>query len=336
MKAITYTRYGSPDVLRLQELAMPVAAEGELLVRIHAASVTAADGMMRAGTPWIGRLFLGVLRPKNPVPGTGFAGEVVACGAGVRQYQTGDRVFGETIFGFGSNAQYLRVAESGVIAHLPDNVSYEAAAPVCDGAMTGMNFLHNLAGIQAGQRVLINGASGSLGSAAVQIARLAGAHVTAVCSAGNADMVRDLGADQVIDYARDDFTASAQRWDIIYDTVGKSSFSRCKPVLSAQGQYLSPVLGLALLWQMLWSARSGGKKAKFSATGALPAKELRRLLAQLRDLYADGALQSFIDRRYDLSGAAEAHRYIATGRKRGNVVLCISHEAAQTGDSAAA
>lgn len=336
MKAITYTRYGSPDVLRLQELAMPVAAEGELLVRIHAASVTAADGMMRAGTPRIGRLFLGVLRPKNPVPGTGFAGEVVACGAGVRQYQTGDRVFGETVFGFGSNAQYLRVAESGVIAHLPDNVSYEAAAPVCDGPLTGMNFLHNLAGIQAGQRVLINGASGSLGSAAVQIARLAGAHVTAVCSAGNAGMVRDLGADQVIDYTREDFTASAQRWDVIYDTVGKSSFSRCKPVLNIGGQYLSPVLGFALLWQMLWSARFGNKKAKFSATGVLPVAELRRLLSQLHGMYASGALRSFIDRRYDLSGAAEAHRYVATGRKRGNVVLCITHEAAGTGGSAAA
>jgi NADPH:quinone reductase-like Zn-dependent oxidoreductase len=336
MKAITHSRYGPPDVLQLQELAMPVAAEGELLVRIHAASVTAADGMMRAGTPRIGRLFLGLLRPKHPVPGTGFAGEVVACGPGVRQFQTGDLVFGETVFGFGSNAQYLRVAASGVIAQLPENVSYEAAAPVCDGPLTGMNFLHNLAGIQARQRVLINGASGSLGSAAVQIARLAGAHVTAVCSAGNAAMVRDLGADCVIDYMREDFTASAQRWDIIYDTVGKSSFSRCKPVLSARGQYLSPVLGLALLWQMLWSARSRGKKAKFSATGMLPAKELRRLLALLRGMYADGALRSVIDRRYDLSGAAEAHRYIATGRKRGNVVLCISHEETETGGSTAA
>jgi NADPH:quinone reductase-like Zn-dependent oxidoreductase len=183
---------------------------------------------------------------------------------------------------------------------------------------------------------LINGASGSLGSAAVQIARLAGAHVTAVCSAGNAAMVRDLGADQVIDYAREDFTASDQRWDVVYDTVGKSSFSRCKPVLSAKGQYLSPVLGFALLWQMLWSARSGGKKAKFSATGVLPAGELRRLLSQLRGMYADGALQSVIDRRYDLSGAAEAHRYVATGRKRGNVVLCITHEVAASGGSAAA
>ena len=325
MKAIVSTKYGSPDVLQLKEVEKPIPKDHEVLIRVRAASVTAADGMMRKGTPFYGRLFIGLMRPNNPIPGTGFAGVIEAVGKEVKLFKEGDSVFGETGVGFSTNAEYVCVPEEGVLTTLPNNMSYEEAAPVCDGALTSLSFLKDIGKIQSGQRVLINGASGSLGSSAVQIAKNFGAEVTGVCSTTNLEMVKSLGAEKVIDYTKEDFIKTGQTYDIIFDTVGKNSFSRCKDSLRENGVYLSPVLGLPLLFQMIWTSKVGSKKAKFSATGLRPVSELRALLSELKESIEEGKIKSIIDRSYPLEQTAEAHRYVDKGHKKGNVVITVEH-----------
>lgn len=324
MKAVICTKYGSPDVLELVEVPKPALEPGKLLVRVHVSAVTTADTMMRSGTPAFARLFLGLKRPKNPLMGTGFAGVVEAVGPDVTGFRAGDRVFGETGMSFGANADYVSVSGSGVVAPVPDALSFEQAAPLTDGALTSLNFLRDGAGLKPGQRVLINGASGGLGTAAVQIAKAIGADVTGVCSGRNADLVLSLGADRVIDYSQEDFTRLEDRYDVIYDTIGKSSFSRSRGVLTEGGIYLSPVLRFRLLFQMLLTVRSKGRKARFSATGLRPEPELRALLRDLVALIDQGKLVTLIDRTYPLHEAREAHRYVETGRKRGNVLVIPS------------
>ncbi|HAX79783.1 MAG TPA: NAD(P)-dependent alcohol dehydrogenase [Cyanobacteria bacterium UBA11372] len=324
MKAIVCTKYGSPDVLELKEVEKPNPKENEVLIRVYAASATAADCMMRQGTPFYGRIFLGLMKPKNPITGTGFAGVIEAVGKEVKLFKAGDSVFGETGIGFSTNAEYVCLPEDGVLATLPHNMTYEEAAPLCDGALTSWSFLKDIGKIQSGKSVLINGASGSLGSAAVQIAKYFGAEVTGVCSTTNLEMVKSLGADKVIDYTKEDFTKTEQRYDIIFDTVGKSSFSRCQDSLRENGVYLSPVLSLPLLFQMIWTSKIGNKKAKFSATGLRPVSELRVLLNELKDCIEAGKIKSIVDRSYPLKQTAEAHRYIETGHKKGNVVITVA------------
>jgi NADPH:quinone reductase-like Zn-dependent oxidoreductase len=324
MKAVIVTKYGSPDVLKLREVPIPVPKDNEVLVRIHASTATAADSMMRQANPAISRLFLGFNKPKNDIIGTGFAGEVEAVGKNVTQFQEGDKVFGEAGLTFGANAEYISMAEDAVIHSIPNNMNYEQAATLCDGHLTSLNFLQELAGVQAGQKVLINGASGSLGTAAVQLAKYFGAEVTGVCSSRNTDLVKSLGADQVIDYHQTDFTKGNTTYDIIYDTVGKSSFTACKSVLKSDGVYMSPVLNFRLLLQMLWTSKFGDKKAKFTATGLQPAPKLRTLLSQLVDLIEADQLKVVIDRRYPLAKVAEAHHYVDSGRKAGNVVIRVA------------
>ena len=293
MKAVVCTKYGSPDVLKLVHVEKPAPENSEILIKVYAASVTAADTMMRRGTPFYGRLFIGLLKPKNPITGTGFAGVVEHVGKDVQQFKAGDSVFGETGLGFGSNAEYVCIPEESVLAILPNNMTYEEAATLCDGALTSINFLKNIGRVQHGQRVLINGAAGSLGSAAVQLANCFGAHVTGVCSTSNIALVKSLGADQVIDYTQEDFTKNSESYDIIYDSVGKSAFSHCKGALTENGVYLSPVLGLSLLLQMLWTSMFESKKARFSATGLLPVPELKLLLNEIIKLIKR--------RRYEIS-----------------------------------
>jgi NADPH:quinone reductase-like Zn-dependent oxidoreductase len=323
MKAIVCTKYGSPDVLQLREVEKPAPKDNEVLIKIHATTVTAADGMMRKGVPFYGRFFLGLMKPKKPIPGTELAGEIEAVGKDVKLFKIGDQVFGETGVGFGTHAEYVCMPEDGVLATKPANVTHEEVAPVCDGPLTALNFLRDMANIQSGQRVLINGASGSVGTSAVQLARFFRAEVTGVCSTTNVEMVKSLGADKVIDYTKEDFTKNGQTYDIIFDTVGKSSFSLCKGSLTQNGVYLSPVLGLPLLLQMLWTSKIGGKKAKFSATGLRPVAELRMLLNELKELIEAGKIKSIIDRRYSLEQIAEAHRYVEKGHKKGNVVITL-------------
>jgi NADPH:quinone reductase-like Zn-dependent oxidoreductase len=321
MKAVVATGYGNPDVFEVREVSKPSPKPNEVLVKVMTSAVTTADTMMRTGKPYIGRLFTGISKPKKSIPGTGFAGVVENTGAEVTNFKTGDRVFGETAFGFSSNAEYLVIEEGGVMLKMAENMSFEESANFCDGHLTSYNFLKKLHHIEKGQKVLINGASGSLGSSAVQIAKHLGAHVTAVCGSKNIGLVKSLGADEAINYHENDFTQMTNSFDVIYDTVGKSSFKKCKNVLTEKGVYLSPVLGLSLLGSMIWTSVFGNKKAKFEATGTNKADKLRTLLAEVLEIYKAGKLKTIIDRQYPLEKLSEAHLYIDQGHKKGNIVL---------------
>ena len=321
MKAVVCTKYGAPEVLQFKEEEKPIPKANEVLVRILASSVTAADGMMRKGTSYFGRLFIGLFKPKNPISGTGFSGVVEGIGKNVTSFCIDDLVFGESVFGSGTNAGYLCITEDGVLALKPNNITHEEAAPICDGALTSLNFLKDVAKTKVGQKVLINGASGSLGTAAIQLAKYFGAEVTGVCSTGNIALVKSLGADFVMDYTQKDFTNNGEAYSVIYDTVGKASFATCKNSLIKDGVYISPVLSISLLFQMLWTSMFGSKKAKFSATGVRPIPELRILLNELVEIIELEKLRSVIDKTYPLNEIVKAHRYVDTGRKKGNVVM---------------
>lgn len=321
MKAMVANGYGNYEVLEQKEVAIPQPKENEVLVQIHASSATRADTMMLSGKPYFARLFVGLKKPKHQIPGTGFAGKVVSKGKNVSKFKLGDHVFGETTLGFSTNAEYVTVSENGVILHKPDNLSFADAAAFCDGALTSINFLKDLAKIKPGQKVLINGAAGSLGTAGVQLAKFYGAEVSGVCSPQNIGLVKSLGADHVVDYHKEDFASSEKQYDLIYDTVGKSSFSKSKRVLSKNGAYISPVLNFSLLLQMIRTSVFGNKKAKFTASGLKSEEELRKLLQELLDIFKEGKLKMVMDRQYPLEKLAQAHRHISTGHKKGNVVI---------------
>lgn len=323
MKAAIVTRYGGPEVLEIHDVAKPMPKDNEVLIKIRAACLSTASAMMRSGTPKYARLFLGLKRPKHPIPGSGFAGVVTAVGSNVTGFEPGDAVLGETTVSFGTNAEYVCVPADGVILPMPEYLSFEEAAVLCDGPLTSMNFLKNLANVQPGQKVLINGASGSLGVAAVQIAKRMGAEVTGVCSTANVALVRSLGADHVIDYCKEDFTRRTGRYDVIYDTVGKSCFKKATNVMTDKGIFMSPVLSKKVLLPMMTNFMHGGKKAKFDATGMKSAKELKELLKEVLQVISKGGYNMVVERRYSLEQISEAHRYLDTGHKRGNIVLSI-------------
>jgi NADPH:quinone reductase-like Zn-dependent oxidoreductase len=323
MQAVICPKYGPPDVLQVREVARPVPKENELLVKVHAATVGPADIAFLRADPFIVRFFSGFFKPKMPIPGTSFAGRVEEVGAGVRQFQRGDPVFGSTVMAQSSFADYLCVPADGAVAIVPPNISYVQAAGICDGGTTALTFLRDKAHVRSGQRVLINGASGAVGTWAVQLAKHYGAEVTGVCSGANAALVQALGADQVVDYTQEDFTRSGQSWDVIFDAVGKSSFSRCKRVLTAQGVYLMTVPTAAIMVQAAWTARSSGKKAIFAATGLTLTRERLDYLAKL---LAEGKVRPVIDRSYSLAEVVEACRYVEKGHKKGDVVLAMMGE----------
>ena len=321
LNAWAVQRYGGPDRLAPVTRSIPVPGPGEVLIRIHASAVTRADGMMRAGTPRFARLFLGLRRPRNNLMGTGLSGEVIATGPGVSRFAVGDAVFGEAGLSFGANASHICLSEDGVLMPKPDTLSHEEAAVMCDGPLTSFNFLRDIANLRAGEKVLILGASGSLGTAAVQIAAAMGAEVSGTCSARNAGLVASLGAHHVIDYTTDDFADGTRRYDVIFDTVGVSSFAVARRALTRDGRYVCPVLGLGLLLAMLRTSVAGRRKARFSATGLLKPDMLRAMLAELVTMVDDHTLAPVIDRTYPLDGLVDAHRYVETGHKRGNVVV---------------
>lgn len=321
MKAVVYKKYGSPDVLQLTELEKPTPQDNEILVKIVATSVTPMDDRMRGfRVPvafWLpARLTLGFFGPKQPILGTELSGEVEAVGKEVKSYKVGDAVFGSTAKG--TYVEYVTVPEEGMRALKPATLSFEEAAAVTFGPFTALRFLRDKGKIQRGQKVLINGASGGVGTFAVQLAKYYGAHVTGVCSTANIALVKSLGADQVIDYTQQDFTKSGQTYDIILDAVGKSSYGRCKKALSPDGVYLNTVPSLGLMLRMLWTARFGRKKAIF--TLASPSKEDFLFLT---GLFEQGKLKTVIDRCYPLEQIAEAHRYVGKGHKKGNVIISI-------------
>lgn len=317
MKAAIYKTYGSPDTIQVVDTEKPLPESNEVLVKIKASSVTRADTMMRQGVPKFGRLFLGIFKPKNTALGTGFSGSVAAVGADVKKFNIGDDVFGEKLFNNGSNAEYLCIAENMVIDVKPDTITHPQAAPICDGFLTSYNFLKDIANIQQGQHILINGASGSLGTAAVQLAKLMGAKVTGVCSTKNINFVLELGADQVLDYTKVNLNKLPFKYHVIYDTVGKLRYKNAKKLLNSHGVFITPVLSGQILWQMLWNS----KQVKFAATGVKKTKDLKRLLNDLVLFFKQKKLHTHIDQAYALSDIVKAHKYLETGRKVGNVVI---------------
>ena len=318
MKAIVHTRYGSPDVLELREVQRPEPRGDEVLIRVHATSVTSADCFMRRAETPMGRLLLGLRRPRREILGTELAGEVEAAGQDVKRFKKGDKVYGFTGFGLGAYAEYCCMSEKGSLVLKPATTSYAEAASVIDGASTALFFLRDKGNIQRGEKVLILGASGSIGAAAVQFAGYFGADVTGVCSKANAGLVESLGADRVIDYVEQDFTRNGETYDIIFDAVGKESFSHCKGSLKENGRYLRTVGTPIHYLQMIWTSLVGGRKILCGMS-----IDKTDALVFIKDLMEAGSLKPVIDRCYPLGQIAEAHRYVEKGHKKGNVVICV-------------
>lgn len=322
MKAIMYTEYGSPDVLQLKEVAKPTPKDNELLIRIEATTVTAVDSTFREGASVSGRFYTGLKRPKRPVLGSTLAGEIEAVGKDATLFKKGDQVFGATAE-FGTHAEYICLPEDGALALKPASITYEEAV-AANAVLTALPFLRDQGNIQSGQKVLINGASGSVGSYAVQLAKEMGAEVTGVCSTEKMDFVKSLGADKVIDYKKEDFTNRSETYDIIFDVAGKSTYGRCKHNLKENGIYLSTVLSPQIVRDMLWTSIVGSKKAKITFAGIRPATEQAKDLRFLAELMEAGKLKSLIDRSYPLTQIAEAHQYVETGLRKGSVVITVA------------
>lgn len=322
MLAATYRRYGPPDVVRIEEVARPRPKAGEVLVQVRASTVTSGDVRLRAftgaGVFWLPmRLLFGVLRPRNPIPGMEFAGTVAEIGKGVTRFRVGDAVFGMKIGG--ANAEYLTIRETVAIAEKPAALTFEAAAATPFGALSALDFLRDFVRIKPGQRILIHGASGAVGVFALQLAKHFGAHVTAVCSTTNRDLVTTLGADRVIDYTNVDYTQGPDIFDAILDTVGVTSFSRCKQVLAQTGRHVFVVQTFMQLVQAIWTSMRPGKRVVVGFSGGDSMDDL--LL--IKSLIDSGKIKPVIDRTYRLQEIAEAHRFVDTGRKRGAVVVSI-------------
>ena len=319
MKAAVIRRYGPPEAIHIDTVAAPEPKAGEIRVAMKASCATAASSMMRRGTPRYARLFLGLRRPSNPIPGSGFSGIVDKVGPGVTGFAVGDAVFGETAADFGANAEFICLSTDHLVLPKPDSLSFHEAAAMFDGPLTSWNFLVTIGAVRPGQRVLVIGAAGALGSAAVQIARARGAHVTGVCSASNATFVTGLGAEAVIDYRRTDPLTTGP-YDLIYDAVGAASFKASRAALARDGQYLTPVLKLSMLCAMLTN-RFRSQKARFDATGLKKPDDLRPMMAQLLALVETGDLRVPITRTFPLDQIVAAHRLIDTGHKQGNIVI---------------
>lgn len=323
MKAIEYSTYGTPEVMQLIEVEKPSPQPNEVLIQIHATTVTATECTFRKGEPFFTRTFTGLTKPKLKRLGEELSGEIVAVGKDVKNFNQGDLVFGTAGPGFGANAEYLCVPADGVLSLKPSNTNFEEAASSVDGFLTAMPFLRDTGKIKKGQKILINGASGSVGSAAIQVAKYFGATVTGVCSTDNMDLVKALGADKVIDYTSEDFTNSRESYDIIFDAVGKISFSRAKKALVKNGTFLEAGIGMGILPQMLWTSILGGKKAKVAATGLRSPKERAKDLTLLKFLMEEGKIKPVIDRSYSMERISEAHAYVDKGHKKGNVVITV-------------
>jgi NADPH:quinone reductase-like Zn-dependent oxidoreductase len=325
MKAIVYTKYGSPDVLQLKEVNKPIPKENEILIKVKATTVTVADIRSRSFTVppvfWLpARITLGFRQPKKEILGMELAGEVEAVGKDVKRFKAGDQVFAASLLGFGAYAEYKCLPEDGPISFKPDNISFEEAAAIPIGARTALYFLRKAA-IQSGQRVLVYGASGSVGSYAIQLAKYFGANVTGVCSTANVEWVKTLGADKVIDYTVEDFSETDESYDVIFEAVNKSSFSACKKSLKKEGTYINITEPLPSA-QMLWTKLTSSKKLLLSRNSP----ETPEALNFLKDLVEMGKLKVVIDRTYPFEEIVEAHRYVEKGHKKGNVVITMEYD----------
>jgi NADPH:quinone reductase-like Zn-dependent oxidoreductase len=318
MRAVVHDRYGPPEVLRVAEVERPVPKDDEVLVKVHASTVTRTDAGLRSSEYFFSRVFTGLLRPKRKIPGMELAGVVEAVGAAVTEFQVGDEVFG---IRDGANAEYVCVRESGVLAHKPADITFEEAAAVCDGALLARTCLR-AADLRKGRTIVVYGASGSIGTAAVQLAKhFLEADVTAVCNTKNVELVRSLGADEVVDYQQEDFTKNGRTYDVVFDAVGKHSFRRCRRSLKPGGIYITTDLGF--LWHVpllaLLTRWIGSRKATLGI-----GKYRREDLFLLKELIEAGKYRAVIDRTYPLEEVVEATRYVETGQKTGNVVLTVT------------
>jgi len=327
MKAVLHTKFGPPDELQVKEIEKPVPADNELLIKVRATSVTSTDCNVRDFTfvPGVfqipARLFMfGVFKPRINILGIDIAGEIEAVGKNVRRFKEGDQVFGTPGLAFGAHAQYTCVPEDAVLVIKPADMAWQEAAAIFLGASTALFFLREKGDIQAGHKILIYGASGAIGTYAVQLAKHFGAEVTGVCSTANLEMVKSLGADKIIDYTKEDYVESGDSYDLILDTVGKTSFSHGKRSLKKNGVFLPVVMNLTELVQIVWTSMRGGKKVKGGVAG-----ERVEDLEFFKELFEKGELKPVIDRCYPLDQTAEAFRYVENGHKKGNVVITVEH-----------
>jgi NADPH:quinone reductase-like Zn-dependent oxidoreductase len=319
MRAVVFDRYGPPEVLRLEEVERPVPKDDEVLIKVHASTVNRTDVGLRSAEYFISRFFTGLLRPKRKIPGTELAGEVEAVGSAVTEFEVGDQVFGVSASTAGAYAEFVCMKQSAPLAHKPAGMTFEEAAAVPEGAILALSYLRRV-DLRKRRKVLVYGASGSIGTAGVQLVRYFDADVTAVCNTKNLELVRSLGADRIIDYTREDFTKNGEAYDFIFDAVGKLSLKRCRGSLKPGAIYASTDLGP--YWQnpflALWTSRIGDKKVLFP----IPRYTKKDVLF-VKELVEAGKYRAVIDRRYLLEDVVEAHRYVETGQKTGNVVLTI-------------
>lgn len=317
MKAVVYTRYGPPDVLEIHDVRKPDVGNKDILVRLRASAVTSGDVRLRKAEPFMVRMFNGLTRPRKSILGINFAGMVEEVGKDVNEFRRGDDVFGSTEFRFGCYAEYVRIPEVGVVAKKPAGISFEEAAVVAFGTLTSLHFLRK-ANLEKGRKVLVYGASGSLGTAAVQLAKYFGAEVTALCSTANVELVKSLGADYVIDYTKEDFTKYPATYDVIYDTVGKSPFFACLKKIKDRGVYLNAVHipPVSVIKNLL--ATASGRRI----IGGISV-ERKADLEFIKSLMESGAFKPVVDRTYPMEQIADAHRYVEQGHKKGNVAITI-------------
>jgi NADPH:quinone reductase-like Zn-dependent oxidoreductase len=325
MKAVVYHKYGSPDVLKLAEVEKPTPSDNEVLIKVYATTVTAADFRSRSFTVpvafWLpARITLGLRKPKKAVLGVELAGEIESTGKNVSLFKKGDQIFAATLISYGAYAEYKCLPEDAAISLKPSNITYEEAAALPIGGRTALHYLRK-ANVQGGQKVLVYGASGSVGTYAVQLAKYFGAEVTGVCSTANLELVRSLGADKVIDYTTEDFSKNGEIYDVIFVAVDKSSFSACMKSLKKDGIYLNVTTPLPSI-QMLWTKMTSNKKLMLGENPPESAEDL----AFLKELVEAGKLKPVIDRRYRLEQIVEAHRYVDKGHKKGNVVITVNDD----------
>ena len=321
MKAVIRTQYGSPDVLRIEELQQPIPRENELLVKVYATTVNRTDCGILTGKPAIIRMFTGLIEPRDVTTGTDFAGRVMAVGSRVVRYQAGDRIWGFNDRGLRSHAEFMTVSENDAIAVIPEGITYEQAAASIEGAHYAYNFIKRVPG--GNRKVMLNGATGAIGTAALQMLKYYGAKVTAVGNTPNLDLLRSLGADRVIDYTVEDFTQDHEQYDFIFDAVGKSSFGKCEHLLKPGGVYISSELGpnAENPFLAMWTPVRGGKQVRFP----LPT-DRGGSITFIRKLLEEGKFRPVIDRRYPLEEIAEAYRYVLTGQKTGNVIIICNQD----------
>jgi NADPH:quinone reductase-like Zn-dependent oxidoreductase len=321
MKAIVCTKYGPPDVLQLKEVEKPTPKDNEVLIKIHATTVNRTDSATLRAKPFFARLVTGIFKPNNPILGTEFAGKIEAVGKNVSSYKVGDKVFGFNESGLGSHAQYMTMSEDKALTTIPRNITYEQAAASTEGAHYAYNFIKKV-NIKSGQKVLVNGATGAIGSAAVQLLKYFGVNVTAVCNTKDFELVKSLGANKVIDYTKEDFTKDDQDYSFVFDAVGKSTFAKCKPLLQPDGVYISSELGPMAqnLFFVLITPIIGNKKVIFP----LPT-DCRGSVLFVKKLIEKGKFKAVLDRKYALEEIVEAYWYVEKGHKIGNVVITVEH-----------